>query len=131
MILKLTESDHKLMLKADPTSAGLVIEPESPFDLPTSMYDGNLFQAFRTGSSIAKVSLYPVLCSFFPQLCFQNGVFPRWNRNSIEFSELRKSDKSLKHELGTIERSCLSHMSCWHCGSIMVSNTIDGRFKPF
>ena len=27
--------------------------------------------------------------------------------------------------------SCLSRVSCWHCGSILVSNTKDGRFKPF
>ena len=30
-----------------------------------------------------------------------------------KFSEFGKSDKSLKHELGSIERSCLSHVSCW------------------
>ena len=28
-----------------------------------------------------------------------NGVFPKWNRKC---SELRESDKSLKHELGSI-----------------------------
>ena len=40
-----------------------------------------------------------------------------------EFSEFREFDKSVKHELGSIERSCLSHMSCWRCGSILVSHT--------
>ena len=34
-----------------------------------------------------------------------------------EFSELRESDKSLEHESG----SCLLHVSCWHCDSILVS----------
>ena len=38
-----------------------------------------------------------------------------------EFSEFRESDKSLKHELGSISSSFLSHVSCWHCGSILVS----------
>ena len=46
MIWKPTVSDHTFMLKADPASAGLVIEPESLFGLPKSMYDGNLFQVF-------------------------------------------------------------------------------------
>ena len=38
------------------------------------------------------------------------GVFPKWSRTFIEFSEFskfRESDKSLKHELGSIKRSCL------------------------
>ena len=42
-------------------------------------------------------------------------VFPNWSRTFIEFndfSEFRESDKSLKHKLGSIQRSCLSHMSC-------------------
>ena len=40
------------------------------------------------------------------------GGFPKWSRIFIEFSdfsEFGESDKSLKHELGSIERSCLSH----------------------
>ena len=51
------------------------------------------------------------------------GVFPKWSRTFIEFSE---SDKSQKHELGSILRSCLLHVSCWHYGSIPVSYTRDG-----
>ena len=31
-----------------------------------------------------------------------NGVVPKWSRLFIEFSEFRESDKSLKHELGSI-----------------------------
>ena len=30
------------------------------------------------------------------------GVFPKWSRTFAEFSEFRESDKSLKHELGSI-----------------------------
>ena len=38
------------------------------------------------------------------------GVFPKWSRNFIEFSDFskfRESDKSLKHEFDSIERSCV------------------------
>ena len=34
-----------------------------------------------------------------------NGVFPKWSRPFMEFgkfSEFRESDKSLKHELGSV-----------------------------
>ena len=31
-----------------------------------------------------------------------NGVFPKWSRTPAEFSEFRETDKSLKHELGSI-----------------------------
>ena len=48
-----------------------------------------------------------------------------------EFSECSESDQSLNHELGSISRSCLSHVSCWRCGSILVSNVRDSRFQPF
>ena len=36
--------------------------------------------------------------------CMDNliGVFPKWNRTFGEFREFRESDKSLKHELGSI-----------------------------
>ena len=44
----------------------------------------------------------------------------------IEFSEFSESDKSLKHELGSISRSCLSHVSFWHFRSILVSYTSGG-----
>ena len=30
-----------------------------------------------------------------------------------------------------VPRSCLSHVSCWHCGSILDSYTRDGRFESF
>ena len=43
-----------------------------------------------------------------------------------ESSEFRVSDKSLKHELGSVYRTCLSHVSCWCCGSILVSYTRGG-----
>ena len=43
-----------------------------------------------------------------------------------EFSEFKESDKSLKHKLGSIKRFYLSHVSCWNCGSILVSYTRGG-----
>ena len=48
-----------------------------------------------------------------------------------EFSEFMKSNKSLKHELDSISRTCLSHVSCWHCGRILVSKATGGRFESF
>ena len=48
-----------------------------------------------------------------------------------EFGEFRETDKSLKHELGSNLRSRLSHVSCWRCGSILVSHRRGGRFEPF
>ena len=51
-----------------------------------------------------------------------------------EFTEFRESDKPLKHELASILRSCLSHVPCWHCGSILVSYTRGGwvaGWSPF
>ena len=57
--------------------------------------------------------------------------FPKWSRSFIGFSEFSESYKSLKHELASIQRSCLSHVSCWHCGIILVSYTGGGRFEPF
>ena len=30
------------------------------------------------------------------------GVFPKWSRTFTEFSEFRETDKSLKHELGSV-----------------------------
>ena len=43
-----------------------------------------------------------------------------------EFSEFSESDKSLKHELRSVERSCLLHVCCWHCGSIVIYDTRGG-----
>ena len=40
-----------------------------------------------------------------------------------EFTEFREYDKSLKHEIG---RFCLSCVSCWHCGGILVYYTRGG-----
>ena len=48
-----------------------------------------------------------------------------------KLSEFRKSEKSLKHKLESIWRSCLSHVTYWHCGSILVSYTRDHKFQPF
>ena len=45
-----------------------------------------------------------------------------------EFSEFRESHKSLKHKLASILRSFLLPVSCWCCGSILVSYTRCGRF---
>ena len=47
---------------------------------------------------------------------------------TLEFflNEIREADKSLKHELGSISGSCLSHVSCWCCGSMLVSYTRGG-----
>ena len=48
-----------------------------------------------------------------------NGVFPKWSRTFTEFSEFRETDKSPKHELGSI-KDPISHMclagtvvACW------------------
>ena len=35
-------------------------------------------------------------------ICQHIGVFPKWSRTFIEFSEFRESHKSLKHQLGSI-----------------------------
>ena len=43
-----------------------------------------------------------------------------------EFTEFRESNKSLKHELDSISRSCLSHVSYLHCGTILVFYTRGG-----
>ena len=48
-----------------------------------------------------------------------------------EFRKIRESYKSLKLELESIYRSCLSHVYYWHCGSILVPNTRGDRFEPF
>ena len=41
-----------------------------------------------------------------------------------------KSDKSLKHELGSIYRSSLLPVPCWHCGS-MLKEIQCNRFKYY
>ena len=62
------------------------------------------------------------------------GVFPKRSRTFIEFNgfnEFRQSDKSVKHELDSILRSCLSHVSFRHCDGMQVSYARGGRFEPF
>ena len=46
-----------------------------------------------------------------------------------ELNKFRESDKSLKHELDSVLISFLLPVSCWRCGSILVSYTAGGRFK--
>ena len=53
------------------------------------------------------------------------------NQNFSEFSEFRESDKSLKEELGSIQRFSLLPVSCWRCGRILISFTGGDRFEPF
>ena len=50
---------------------------------------------------------------------YAKGVFPKWNRTFMEFSE---SDKSLKHEFGSIFFS-------WCLGSMLISYTRASRFE--
>ena len=57
-----------------------------------------------------------------------------WSKTFIDFSgfnEFRESAESVKHELGSILRSCFVHEYCWHCGSILISYTRAGRLEPF
>ena len=60
--------------------------------------------------------------------------FPKWSRTFIKFSEFRESEefsefrefeKSLEHELGSVEGSALLPMSLWYSGIISVSYTGD------
>ena len=60
-----------------------------------------------------------------------SGVFPKWSRTFIEFSEFRESDKSLKHELGQLkDHVCyLCTVGCWSlipevAGSNNLSNIV-------
>ena len=61
---------------------------------------------------------------------WNNGVFSKWSRTFIEFSEFRESEKSLKHELGSILGSALLPVSLWSSGIIFVSYTGDHGFQP-
>ena len=45
--------------------------------------------------------------------------------------EFSYCDKSLKHILGSLLRSHLSHVSFWHCGSILVYYKRCGKFEHF
>ena len=44
-----------------------------------------------------------------------------FRENSIDFSDFRESEKSLKHELGSILESALLPVSLWYSGIISVS----------
>ena len=57
------------------------------------------------------------------------GVFLKWSRTFIEISKFRESEKSLKHELGSILGSSLLPVSLWHSGITSVSCTKDSGFK--
>ena len=46
-----------------------------------------------------------------------------------EFSEFRESDKSLKHELGSIERSSLLPVSCWRWSLTQEVAGLNNLFK--
>ena len=49
-----------------------------------------------------------------------------------EFSEIREFRESVKSlNLSQFKSSCLQHVSCWHCDSILVFNTRGDRFAPF
>ena len=67
----------------------------------------------------------------FERLEFSIGVFPKMEQEFSEFSEFRESNKSLKHELNWIQRSCLSCVSFWCSGNILVSYTGGSRLEPF
>ena len=47
-----------------------------------------------------------------------------------EFSKFRESKNHWSMNWVNF-KSCLSHVSCCHCGSIMVSKARGGRFEPF
>ena len=52
------------------------------------------------GSHICRFSL--TRCMENRVIFANNGVFPKWSRTFTEFSEFRETDKSVKHELGSI-----------------------------
>ena len=49
---------------------------------------------------------------------------------SLNSSEFRESEKSLKHELGSIWLSSLLAVCLWHSGRVSVSHTGDSGFEP-
>ena len=54
------------------------------------------------------------------------------NQKFSEFSEFRESNKSMKHELGSILRSSLLPVSCCCCGNyigLSIPHTGGGRFE--
>ena len=62
-----------------------------------------------------------------------NGVFSKWSRTFVEFTgfrEFRESEKSLRHELGSVLGSALLPVALWLSGRVSVSYTGDPRFQP-
>ena len=65
-------------------------------------------------------------------VCFTFATVTQWGFSDMdkELSVFREPDKSLKHEFESTH--VLSpHMSCWHCGSILIFKTRGGRFELF
>ena len=65
--------------------------------------------------------------------CYNNGVFSKWSRTFIKFSqfrEFRESEKSLRHELGSVQGSALLTVALWLSGTVSVSYTGGPRFQP-
>ena len=61
--------------------------------------------------------------------CSLTMEFSLIERKFSGFREFRESDKSMKHELSSIWRSVLSHVSCWHCGHIPAPHKKGCRFE--
>ena len=61
------------------------------------------------------------------KLARHTGVSPKLNENSVK----SVNSWNLINHWSSIYRSSLSHVTYWHCGSILVSNARDGKFEPF
>ena len=80
------------------------------------------------GRSEARPIHFPMRTDILSTRSQIKGFFSKKEKNSeFSFNEFRESDKSLKHELNSINRSGLSYVSCWRYCSILVSNTRGGR----
>ena len=88
-------------------SHGVIREgPRSPGSAPT------LILSERTKSSVLNAFCKSAIvkapcvgaCSLRTQFTFIQyiGVFSKWSRTFIEFSEFRESEKSMRHELGSV-----------------------------
>ena len=74
------------------------------------------------------------MCSFRRFAQCDIGVFSKWRKTFIEFSEFRKfreSDKSLRHELGSVQGSALSSVSLWDYGIISLNYTGCPGFQSY
>ena len=58
------------------------------------------------------------------------GVFSKWSRTFAEFSEFWESEKSLRHEFGSVQCSALLPVTLWLSGRVPVSHTGDPGFQP-